>query len=149
MLHILFISTQLCAYYTFWTPSVRLREVKVCQSRGSLLCCTSCWLWSIGSHCFHSLSSERLGGGPENRRPPQGEKTIELCIPLIFVNAKCILCVYVGGEGLTISYYYASKESMISTVPCCFCVAIQTTWKKSFAMFLKGSPNYNHFGSIW
>lgn len=141
MLHILFISTQLCAYSTFWTPSVSLREVKVCQSRRGLLSAvlyTSCWLWSIGSHCFYSLLSERLAGGPENRHPPQGEKTVELCIPLIFVNAKCILCVYVGAEGLEISYCYASKESMISTVPCCFCVAIQTTWKRSFALFFKG-----------
>lgn len=106
-----------------------------------LLYCILRSLWSNGNHCFHSLSSERCGGGPEHRHPYQGEKTVELCIPLIFVNAKCIL-----SEDLRfhitmhqkIRSYFSHKESMLSTVVYCFCVANQAAWKKNLPCFLKG-----------
>lgn len=65
---------------------------------------TSCSLWSVQNHCFHS-SSERCGGGTEHRHPHQSRKTSVLHLPLIFVNAKCIL-----SRGLKISYYSASKD---------------------------------------
>ena len=39
------------------------------------------------------------------RHPHQSGKTLVLHLPLIFVNAKCIL-----SRGLTFSYHYASKD---------------------------------------
>lgn len=84
-----------------------LREVKVGQRRRGLLSAVLCFMFAL-KHSelgFHSLSLEGYGGGLGHRHPHQTGKNVELRLPLIFVNAKCIL-----SRGLEISHYYASKD---------------------------------------
>lgn len=152
MLHISFISKPIMYRFYFLNPiSESQRSQGWSAKERTFVCCiVLCVCFEASKPLLPFIIIRVCGGGPEHRHLHQGEKTLELWIPLIFVNAKCTLS---GGlrfhiilHQKTWSYFSSQKESMISTVTYCFCVANQTAWKKSFAMFLKGQ---HKLWSLW
>lgn len=141
MLHISFIAKPIMCTFYFLNP---ISEAQGSQGwsekEGTFVCC---FVLCVPFEAFKTMAfthyHQRCGGGPEHRHPLQGEKTIELCILLIFVNAKCILSgdlrFHIIMHQKIRSYFSSQKESQIATVTYCFCVANQTAWKKSIATF--------------
>lgn len=84
--------SQLREHSTFWTPPGSRRGGKAGRRRGAfrLLHCAPRQPRSAPSLCSPHCR-RRCGGGAEHRHPLRGEKTLELCILLIFVNARCVL----------------------------------------------------------
>lgn len=123
------------------------------EKEGTFVCC---FVLCVPFEAFNTMAfthyHQRCGGGPEHRHPLQGEKTTELRILLISVNAKCILSgdlrFHIIMHQKIRSYFSSQKESLIATVTYCSCVANQTAYKKSIATFFcKGGTNCDHCGS--
>lgn len=145
--------SQLCAPFA-------IREAQGSQSwsekAGTFVCC---FVLHVPFEAFKTMAfthyHQRCGGGPEHRHPSsQGEKMRELCILLIFVNAKCIssgdLRFHIIMHQKIRGCFSSEKVSLIATVTYCFCVANQTAWKKSTPRFFcKSSTNCDHYGSTW
>lgn len=82
-----------------------LREVKVGQRRRGLLSTVLYFVFAL-KHSEPLLPLIIIRGVWRRlRHPHQSGKILVLHLPLIFVNAKCIL-----SWGLKISYHYASKD---------------------------------------
>lgn len=93
MLHISFIVKPIMCTFYFLNP---ISEAQGSQGwsekEGTFVCCV---VLGVPLEAFRTMAFthyyRNCGGGLGHRHPLQGEKTIELCILLIFVNAKCIL----------------------------------------------------------